>query len=225
MLALGPEGAVRLIEEHAGDDLQYIRVNGTVVGGLAGGAIYGVASAARPAVMFPRAPGGLAGAGRAIDNDGRPAARSAGRDPSTMRYRRLSYRYTVLAGSTSLWSAAVWREEGQPVTFGPGQRRPDADVCETSADIAVDVDLAGVGEDDFEIQLFDDALVIEGTRQLPVCGAGGVYHAAGIRQGPFRLELPLPVPVDAARVEARHERGLLHVVLPKAARGRAGGIG
>ena len=40
--ALGAEGAVRLIEEHAGDDLQYIRVNGTVVGGLAGGAIYGV---------------------------------------------------------------------------------------------------------------------------------------------------------------------------------------
>src|SRR5262249_4936089 len=29
--ALGPEGAVRLIEEHAGDDLQFIRVNGTVV--------------------------------------------------------------------------------------------------------------------------------------------------------------------------------------------------
>jgi uncharacterized membrane-anchored protein YjiN (DUF445 family) len=38
--ALGAEGAVRLIEDHAGDDLQYIRVNGTVVGGLAGGAIY-----------------------------------------------------------------------------------------------------------------------------------------------------------------------------------------
>lgn len=40
--ALGPEGAVRLIEEHAGDDLQYIRVNGTVIGGLAGGGIYGL---------------------------------------------------------------------------------------------------------------------------------------------------------------------------------------
>jgi uncharacterized membrane-anchored protein YjiN (DUF445 family) len=40
--ALGPAGAVRLIEEHAGDDLQYIRLNGTVVGGLAGGAIYGL---------------------------------------------------------------------------------------------------------------------------------------------------------------------------------------
>jgi len=40
--ALGPEGAVRLVEEHAGEDLQYIRVNGTIVGGLAGGAIYAV---------------------------------------------------------------------------------------------------------------------------------------------------------------------------------------
>lgn len=40
--ALGPAGAVALVEEHAGDDLQYIRVNGTVVGGLAGGALYGL---------------------------------------------------------------------------------------------------------------------------------------------------------------------------------------
>jgi uncharacterized membrane-anchored protein YjiN (DUF445 family) len=40
--ALGPDGAVRLIEEHAGDDLQYIRVNGTVVGGLAGGGLYAI---------------------------------------------------------------------------------------------------------------------------------------------------------------------------------------
>src|SRR5205814_10092973 len=38
--ALGAEGVVHLIEEHAGDDVQYIRVNGTIVGGLAGGAIY-----------------------------------------------------------------------------------------------------------------------------------------------------------------------------------------
>jgi len=40
--ALGAEGAVRLVEEHAGDDLQYIRVNGTVIGGLAGGLLYAI---------------------------------------------------------------------------------------------------------------------------------------------------------------------------------------
>jgi len=47
VLALGPDGAVRLIEEHAGDDLQYIRVNGTVVGGLAGGLLYAIHLALR----------------------------------------------------------------------------------------------------------------------------------------------------------------------------------
>ncbi len=45
--ALGPDGAVRVVEEHAGDDLQYIRVNGTVVGGLAGGLLYALHLALR----------------------------------------------------------------------------------------------------------------------------------------------------------------------------------
>src|SRR2546429_43058 len=34
--------ATHVLEEHAGDDLQYIRVNGTVVGGLAGGLLYAI---------------------------------------------------------------------------------------------------------------------------------------------------------------------------------------
>src|SRR3989442_7384734 len=79
VLALGPEGAVRLIEEHAGDDLQYIRVNGTVVGGLAGGLLYAVhlllrlgltSGGAAPISHSPpstpaRHPPGIGGAGRA----------------------------------------------------------------------------------------------------------------------------------------------------------------
>jgi len=44
-----------------------------------------------------------------------------------------------------------------------------------------------------------------------------VYHAAGIPQGLFRVELPLPARIDPDRVEARYERGLLHVTLPKRA--------
>ena len=109
VLALGPDGAVRLIEEHAGDDLQYIRVNGTVVGGLAGGrhlrdpsdaraadalrrwpdarrpfACYTRASAARsPEVSDASAPVGFAlaalGAGRSPSALGRPRRRTGQR--------------------------------------------------------------------------------------------------------------------------------------------------
>jgi HSP20 family molecular chaperone IbpA len=93
--------------------------------------------------------------------------------------------------------------------------RPDADTFETPTAVEVVVDLAGVEEDDFEVQLFDDALVVEGRRQ-PLSGQeGAVYHAAGIRHGLFRVELPLPAPVDPERVEARYDRGLLRITLPK----------
>jgi HSP20 family molecular chaperone IbpA len=47
-----------------------------------------------------------------------------------------------------------------------------------------------------------------------------MYHAASIRQGPFRVELPLPAPIDPERVEARYDRGLLHITLAKRAEAR-----
>lgn len=93
--------------------------------------------------------------------------------------------------------------------------RPDADIYETASAFEIVVDLAGVGDDDFEVQLFEDALVVEGQRRLLAPRESAVYHAASIRQGPFRLNLPLPGPIDADRVEAHYDRGLLRVTLPK----------
>jgi HSP20 family protein len=93
--------------------------------------------------------------------------------------------------------------------------RPDADTYVTAAAVEILVDLAGVEEDEIEVQLFDDALVVEGRRRLPLCEEGAVYHAAAIRQGPFRLELALPVRVDPDRVEARYDQGLLRIRLPR----------
>lgn len=93
--------------------------------------------------------------------------------------------------------------------------RPDADIYETASAFEIVVDLAGVGDDDFEVQLFEDALVVEGQRRLLAPRESAVYHAASIRQGPFRLNLSLPGPIDADRVEAHYDRGLLRVTLPK----------
>jgi hypothetical protein len=86
-----------------------------------------------------------------------------------MRYRRLSYRYTMVVGSSQTWPLGVWQNDRLRL-----------------------VDLAGVEEDDLDVQLFEDVLVVEGRRQLPSCQEGAVYHAAEIRQGPFRVELALP---------------------------------
>jgi HSP20 family molecular chaperone IbpA len=132
-----------------------------------------------------------------------------------MRYRRSSYRYATVVGSSQTWVFGdVWQTDRRLLLLRTGFR-PDVDVYETAATLEIVVDLAGVGEDDFEMQLFEDALVVEGARRLPPPTEATVYHAATIRQGAFRVEVPLPVPVDAERVEARYDRGLLRITLAK----------
>jgi HSP20 family protein len=132
-----------------------------------------------------------------------------------MRYRRLTYRYTTVTGSGPTWPlAGLWQTDRLDLLV-QGRWRPDADIYETATTIEIVADLAGVDEDDVEVQFFEDVLVIEGHRRLAVGDDKAVYHAAGIRQGPFRVELALAAPVDPERVEARYERGLLRITLPK----------
>lgn len=136
-----------------------------------------------------------------------------------MRYRHLHVRYAMLAPSGQAWPYGdVWTSDRLRILV-QACWRPDADLYETAAALEVAVELAGVDEDDVDIQLFDNVLVVEGRRRLPPATAEALYHAAGIRQGAFRVALPLPAPVDPDRVEARYERGLLRITLPK----RSGG--
>ena len=131
-----------------------------------------------------------------------------------MRYRRrASYRYAMLVHSAERPATFDWPNARLPLLV-QGRWVPDADVYETADTVEVRVDLAGVDEDDFEVHLFEDALVVEGRRHLPA-NAAVVYHAAGIRQGLFQVDVPLPAPVDAERVQARYERGVLAITLPK----------
>ena len=143
-----------------------------------------------------------------------------GRTRGAMRYRRLTYRYAMVMPSGQ-WPPFRDLWQGDRLRLLVEARwRPDADTYETASAVEVVVDLAGVDEDDFEVQLFEDALVVEGRRQLPACEEASVYHAASIRQGPFRLELALPALVDAEGVHAHYDRGLLRITLPKRAEPR-----
>jgi HSP20 family protein len=132
-----------------------------------------------------------------------------------MRYRRLSYRYTMVVGSGQDWPFGdIWQVD-RPRLLVQGRWRPDADTYETATTVEIRVDLAGLDEEDFEVQLFDDVLLVTGRRRLPSGDGGAVYYEAGIRQGPFQVALPLPVPVVPEGVDARYERGLLSITLLK----------
>ena len=132
-----------------------------------------------------------------------------------MPYRRVTYHSATLRIAAPSWPlGAAWEHETLRLLV-QARWRPATDVAETRQAIEVTVDLAGVDEDDFEIQLFDNGLVVEGRRQLPSCGEDAVYYAAGIPQGWFRLEVPIAARIDPERVEARYDRGLLRITLAK----------
>lgn len=135
-----------------------------------------------------------------------------------MRYRRTGTRYVGVVSVGRRPTAFDLLLQRAPYIVAPAIWRPAADVAETEEAITIIVELAGVDEEDLEIVLHDDALVIEGERHPDGVGADAVYHAVEIRQGRFRLEVPLPVSVVDDDVEATLERGLLRVRLPKRAR-------
>lgn len=133
-----------------------------------------------------------------------------------MRYRRLSYRYALVLTAKPDRSFNDPRPGAQSgVHFAQTYWRPPADVCESDSAIEVIVDLAGIDQDDLDVMIFEDAMIVEGRRQFSAAKPNGVYHVAEIRQGPFRLELPLPVAIDQDRVDARYDQGLLRITFLK----------
>jgi HSP20 family protein len=132
-----------------------------------------------------------------------------------MRYRRLSYRYAVvMATSRPRPFGEVWQRHPANISMGQPAWRPPTDILETATEVIVLVELAGVDHEQLDVLLFEDALIVEGERRLPA-HAAGVYHAAEIRQGQIRLELPLPAPIDPEQVDAHYERGMLEMRLVK----------
>ncbi len=134
-----------------------------------------------------------------------------------MQYRRVTVRRAVIVQSSPIWPFDDPWHRDRVRLLVEARWRPDADLYETARTVEVMVDLAGMNEPDVEIQLFDDVVVVEGDRTLACGHDSAVYHAAGIRRGPFRLEIPLPVAVAADAVEARYDGGLLRITLPKRA--------
>ena len=134
-----------------------------------------------------------------------------------MRYRRLSYRYALVLTTGELRPLGeIWPADGRSAQLAQTRWRPAADVYEGPGGVTVVVDLAGVDLEDLDVLLYEDAVIVEGQRRLPILEHGGRYHAAEIRQGHFRLAVALPAPIDPERVAARYERGLPEMTFPRA---------
>lgn len=93
--------------------------------------------------------------------------------------------------------------------------RPMADIRESAQMVTIKIELAGLSEDDFEVTLYEDALIVSGERRDDSEHGEYLYHEAQIRYGPFRVEVLILSPFEREHVSARYEKGFLWVDLPK----------
>ena len=93
-------------------------------------------------------------------------------------------------------------------------------VWEDQDNVYAEAELPGLGLHDVEIYVVGTQLTIRGQRK-PTQAEGVTWHRQERAAGPFDRVVTLPVEVDANRVEARLQNGVLTVRLPKAERARA----
>lgn len=95
-----------------------------------------------------------------------------------------------------------------------GPARLPVDVYTTEDEIVVQAPMPGVNPDDVEITLEGDNLTIKGEIKPPLENVDYIMQERWY--GPFSRSLVINVPVDANKVEATFENGLLTVTIPKA---------
>lgn len=92
---------------------------------------------------------------------------------------------------------------------------PAADVVETEAAFRVVLDLPGLEAKDLQIQVENDTLTVQAERRLSEPGKDETVHRSERTAGTYFRSFSLPKTVDATKVEAKYESGVLTVTLPK----------
>ena len=92
--------------------------------------------------------------------------------------------------------------------------RPPTDVYETDDAAVIIVEIAGVAEGDYQIELSGRTLVVSGERRDLSTKRG--YQQMEIRYGKFRTAVRLPWALEQGGQSAIYEDGLLKISLAKA---------
>jgi HSP20 family protein len=94
---------------------------------------------------------------------------------------------------------------------------PAMDLVETEDHLVLRGDLPGMTEDDVDIEIKDGVLTVSGERKADQEEKGEGYHRVERSFGRFSRSLSLPQGIDAERVEANFDNGVLEVRIPKPA--------
>jgi HSP20 family protein len=79
----------------------------------------------------------------------------------------------------------------------------------------VTAELPGIDAQNVDISVLGDTLTISGTREPDVLKADETYHRKERNGNKFSRTLQLPFKINDKAIEARYEKGILEIALPR----------
>lgn len=92
---------------------------------------------------------------------------------------------------------------------------PAVDVSETKDAVIVKAEIPGMDPKDIDVSLSGDTLIIKGEKKEEKEEKDENFYRVEMRRGSFQRAIRIPVPVDKDKIEAKYEKGILKIKLPK----------
>lgn len=102
----------------------------------------------------------------------------------------------------------------KPVQSNLNGYAPSCDISETEDHFMLSFDVPGVKNEDIKIEVKGNSLVVSGERRREVKDKTTLRHEK--HYGKFERTFELPNSINAEKIEAHFENGVLNVALPKA---------
>ena len=97
---------------------------------------------------------------------------------------------------------------------------PSVEIYEKDDHFIVRAELPGVKQEDIDISVAGDTLTIKGERKASEEVSETDYYRCELCYGTFSRSITLPTPVNAKKIEASYEDGILELKVPKAEEAR-----
>jgi HSP20 family protein len=108
----------------------------------------------------------------------------------------------------------AFRTTGLPASEVAGMWSPTVDVRQCDGDLVVTAEVPGLKKEEINVELSEDALVIEGERKREHKEDHEGYHRFERNYGKFYRSIPLPEGAKTDQVKAELQDGVLKVSIP-----------
>jgi len=92
---------------------------------------------------------------------------------------------------------------------------PQVDISETEKAFELSFAIPGIKKNEINIDLNEGQLIVSGERKFEEKKEEKNFHSVETRYGSFSRSFHLPDNIDANKVEAKYEDGLLNITIPK----------